>query len=59
MQCDSCKVLRDGYLVPDLPSRELVPGDIVKLHVGDKVPADMRVAVLKTSTLRAEQSRAP
>lgn len=56
MQCDSCKVLRDGYLVPDLPARELVPGDIVELHVGDKVPADMRVAILKTSTLRAEQS---
>lgn len=56
MQCDSCKVMRDGYLVPDLPAKELVPGDIVELRVGDKVPADMRVAVLKTSTLRVEQS---
>ncbi|KAG8391970.1 hypothetical protein BUALT_Bualt01G0242800 [Buddleja alternifolia] len=56
MQCDSGKVLRDGYLVPDLPARELVPGDVVELRVGDKVPADMRVAVLKTSTLRVEQS---
>ncbi|KAI8027417.1 Calcium-transporting ATPase, endoplasmic reticulum-type [Camellia lanceoleosa] len=56
MQCESAKVLRDGYLVPDLPARELVPGDIVELRVGDKVPADMRVATLKTSTLRVEQS---
>ncbi|PIN05993.1 Ca2+ transporting ATPase [Handroanthus impetiginosus] len=56
MQCESSKVIRDGYLVPDLPARELVPGDIVELRVGDKVPADMRVAVLKTSTLRVEQS---
>ncbi|KAL0398030.1 UNVERIFIED_CONTAM: Calcium-transporting ATPase, endoplasmic reticulum-type [Sesamum calycinum] len=56
MQCESAKVLRDGYLVPDLPACELVPGDIVELRVGDKVPADMRVAVLKTSTLRVEQS---
>ncbi|KAK8962014.1 Calcium-transporting ATPase, endoplasmic reticulum-type [Platanthera guangdongensis] len=56
MQCEHAKVLRDGYLVPDLPSRELVPGDIVELRVGDKVPADMRVASLKTSTLRLEQS---
>lgn len=56
MQCESCKTIRDGYLVPDLPARELVPGDIVELRVGDKVPADMRVAVLKTSTLRVEQS---
>ncbi|KAJ4839112.1 Calcium-transporting ATPase, endoplasmic reticulum-type [Turnera subulata] len=56
MQCESGKVLRDGYLIPELPARELVPGDIVELRVGDKVPADMRVAVLKTSTLRVEQS---
>lgn len=56
MQCESAKVLRDGYLVPDVPARELVPGDIVELRVGDKVPADMRIAVLKTSTLRVEQS---
>lgn len=56
MQCESGKVLRDGYLVPDLPARELVPGDIVELRVGDKVPADMRIAVLKTTTLRVEQS---
>ncbi|KAI3681887.1 hypothetical protein L6452_36692 [Arctium lappa] len=56
MQCESCKTMRDGYLVPDLPARELVPGDVVELRVGDKVPADMRVAVLKTSTLRVEQS---
>ncbi|KAK9145718.1 hypothetical protein Sjap_005621 [Stephania japonica] len=56
MQSESAKVLRDGYFAPDLPARELVPGDIVELHVGDKVPADMRIASLKTSTLRVEQS---
>ncbi|XAR53933.1 Calcium-transporting ATPase [Bertholletia excelsa] len=56
MQCESAKVLRDGYLVPGLLARELVPGDIVELRVGDKVPADMRIVVLKTSTLRVEQS---
>ncbi|CAA0827184.1 Calcium-transporting ATPase 2- endoplasmic reticulum-type [Striga hermonthica] len=56
LQCESCKVLRDGYLVPDMPTRELVPGDIVELRVGDKIPADMRVVTLKTSTFRVEQS---
>lgn len=56
MQCEHAKVLRDGYFVSDLPARELVPGDIVELRVGDKVPADMRIAALKTSTLRIEQS---
>ncbi|KAF3780310.1 Calcium-transporting ATPase endoplasmic reticulum-type [Nymphaea thermarum] len=56
MQSEQAKVFRDGYLVPDLPARELVPGDIVELRVGDKAPADMRVAELKTSTLRVEES---
>lgn len=56
MQSEHAKVLRDGYYVPNLPARELVPGDIVELSVGDKAPADMRLAVLKTSTLRIEQS---
>ncbi|XP_020598290.1 calcium-transporting ATPase, endoplasmic reticulum-type isoform X2 [Phalaenopsis equestris] len=56
LQCEHAKVLRDGYFVQDLPARELVPGDIVELRVGDKVPADMRIAALKTSTLRIEQS---
>jgi len=42
--------------VSQLPSRELVPGDVVELHAGDRVPADLRVAAMKTATLRAEQS---
>ena len=40
----------------DLPSRELVPGDLVELKVGDRVPADVRMIVLKTATLRSEQA---
>lgn len=42
--------------VSDLPARELLPGDVVELHVGDKVPADVRIVALKTTTLRAEQA---
>lgn len=56
MQPDQAKVLRDGCYIPDLPARELVPGDIVELRVGNKVPADMRIVCLKTSTIRMEQS---
>jgi Ca2+-transporting ATPase len=56
MQPDQAKVLRDGCYILDLPARELVPGDIVELRVGDKVPADMRIVSLKTSTIRMEQS---
>lgn len=40
----------------DLPAAELVPGDLVELHVGDKVPADIRLVSLKTATLRLEQA---
>ena len=42
--------------VSELPARELVPGDVVDLHAGDRVPADIRVAALNTATLRAEQA---
>ncbi|XP_002974128.2 calcium-transporting ATPase, endoplasmic reticulum-type [Selaginella moellendorffii] len=56
MQPEHAKVLRDGHWIPDLAARELVPGDVVELRVGDKVPADTRIAVLRTSTLRVEQS---
>jgi len=55
IQSHHAVVLRDGGWVPALPARDLVPGDVVQLRVGDKVPADMRVARLLTSTLRLEQ----
>ena len=42
--------------ISDLPSREVVPGDVVEMHVGDRVPADTRIIRLKTATLRAEQA---
>jgi magnesium-transporting ATPase (P-type) len=42
--------------VAELPARELVPGDIIELHVGDRVPADVRVISLRTATVRAEQA---
>ncbi|RLN30943.1 calcium-transporting ATPase 4, endoplasmic reticulum-type-like [Panicum miliaceum] len=55
IQSDHAAVLRDGEWLPALPARDLVPGDVVQLRVGDKVPADMRVVRLVTSTLRVEQ----
>eukprot|EP01018_Ginkgo_biloba_P020202 Gb_01120 [translate_table: standard] len=56
MQSEHAMVRRDGHFVPNLPARDLVPGDIVELRVGDKVPADMRVLSLISSTVRIEQS---
>ena len=33
-----------------------MPGDLVEMHVGDKVPADIRITALRTATLRSEQA---
>lgn len=42
--------------ISELPARELVPGDIVEIHTGDKVPADVRILALKTAVMRVEQA---
>nr|XP_043619175.1 calcium-transporting ATPase 4, endoplasmic reticulum-type-like [Erigeron canadensis] len=55
IQSAHATVIRNGRKISDLPAKELVPGDIVELRVGDKVPADMRVLSLVSSTLRVEQ----
>ncbi|GLU11702.1 hypothetical protein SLE2022_284280 [Rubroshorea leprosula] len=55
IQSDQANVIRDGKKVSNLPAKELVPGDIVELKVGDKVPADMRLLSLISSTVRVEQ----
>ncbi|KAJ8464825.1 hypothetical protein OPV22_027377 [Ensete ventricosum] len=55
IQSEHAAVRRDGKLIPSLPAKELVPGDIVELRVGDKVPADMRVLQLISSTFRVDQ----
>src|SRR5690606_31569724 len=38
------RVRRDGQL-QDVPTSELVPGDVVALEEGDVVPADLRILV--------------
>tara|TARA_B100000683_G_scaffold76993_1_gene75990 strand:+ start:2796 stop:5696 length:2901 start_codon:yes stop_codon:yes gene_type:complete len=42
MAVSNCTVLRDG-IECDISTRELVPGDIVRLEQGLNVPADMRI----------------
>lgn len=61
-------VLRDGHRFP-IPAAELVPGDIVVVQSGDRVPADLRLlrskalqvteAVLTGESLPVEKDPAP
>ncbi|KAL4466566.1 hypothetical protein ABPG72_010617 [Tetrahymena utriculariae] len=55
LQSPHALVLRDGKWV-QIEARNLVPGDIVEVTQGDKVPADLRMIELKTITLKADQS---
>ena len=42
MSCPTVRVRRDGSLL-EIPARELVPGDVVRLEAGNVVPADLRL----------------
>ena len=42
MAAPTASVLRDGAEVK-IPSRDLVPGDVILLHTGDRMPADARL----------------
>lgn len=45
-----CRVIRDGEQ-KIIPTRELVPGDVVILNSGDRIPADLRLFFTKEIAL--------
>ncbi|AOD23599.1 carbonate dehydratase [Rhodococcus sp. p52] len=47
------RVHRDGRIV-DIPAADLVPGDVVRLASGDRVPADLRI--LSSRELRIDEA---
>ena len=53
MATPNAHVRRDGQIV-EIPSTELVPGDVVLLEAGDVVPADLRLTL--TKSLKIEES---
>lgn len=56
LQPEFARCRRDGSWMT-IQARELVPGDIVQVRVGDKIPADIRLIDVKTSSLMIEQSQ--
>ena len=56
MQSETACVLRNGAWDGEYPADSLVPGDIIHLRVGDRVPADCRVLKLKTMTFSTDES---
>uniref|UniRef100_A0A2K6FGD6 Calcium-transporting ATPase n=1 Tax=Propithecus coquereli TaxID=379532 RepID=A0A2K6FGD6_PROCO len=51
------KVVRSDR-VQRIHARDIVPGDVVEVAVGDKVPADLRLIEIKSTTLRRSWSLA-
>ncbi len=53
MAAPTARVVRDGEEV-DVPAREIVPGDLILLRAGDKVPADGRI--IEAINLQVEEA---
>jgi len=53
LMAPTARVKRDGEIV-ELPASELVPGDVIYLEEGDKVPADARL--IEQNTLKVDNS---
>lgn len=54
---EMAKVIRQNkHGVQRIKAREVVPGDIVEISVGDKIPADIRLLKIYSTTIRIDQS---
>lgn len=53
MMSPNATVIRDGQ-TGAVPTQEIVPGDVIVLSLGDRVPADVRM--ISVSSLRVDQS---
>jgi Ca2+-transporting ATPase len=53
MAAPNAQVIRDGHQIT-VPSRELVPGDVVLIEAGNYVPADIRL--VESANLKVEEA---
>ena len=52
---DIANVFRSGR-VGRIPASQIVPGDIIVVSVGDKIPADCRLLSVSSSSFRVDQA---
>lgn len=52
---NEAKVIRNGALGP-IRAEDLVPGDIISVAVGDRIPADCRVLSIQSNSFRVDQA---
>ncbi|EST04708.1 P-type ATPase, A domain protein [Kalmanozyma brasiliensis GHG001] len=52
---DTANVIREGT-TEKVRSEDLVPGDVLILTVGDKIPADCRIIAINSSSFRVDQA---
>ncbi|KAL5108299.1 Sarcoplasmic/endoplasmic reticulum calcium ATPase 3 [Taenia crassiceps] len=56
-ESDDAKVIRQNHKgIQRIKAKCIVPGDIVEVSVGDKVPADIRIIEIFSTNLRVDQS---
>jgi len=49
-------VIRAGVTIPDFPTAQLIPGDVVLLKTGDKIPADLRILTISGPRLGTDEA---
>ncbi|KAK2628325.1 hypothetical protein QTJ16_002971 [Diplocarpon rosae] len=52
---NEAKVVRDGKIIR-IRAEELVPGDIISVTVGDRIPADCRVLSIQSNSFNVDQA---
>lgn len=52
---NEAKVLRDGH-VTKVRAEDLVPGDIITVSVGDRIPADCRILAIQSNSFNVDQA---
>ncbi|KAK5987606.1 Calcium-transporting ATPase sarcoplasmic/endoplasmic reticulum type [Cladobotryum mycophilum] len=53
---NEANVVRNGGHVSRLKADELVPGDIVSVSIGDRIPADCRIVAIESNSFSVDQA---